>query len=94
MTLGNEEQSCPQVPQFLASAFRSTHNVPQTSGAVPAQLELHLGPDAPFAQIDVAPEHAVPQPPQLCASSKFASQPSSGRAEQCTNPLRHALGGT
>jgi hypothetical protein len=74
--------------------LRFTHAVLQASGVVPAQLEAHFAvPDA-AEQIGVEPEQVTPQPPQLGDAARLASQPSSGRGEQCANPVRHAEAGT
>jgi hypothetical protein len=82
-TLGSAPQSCPQVPQFLGSEDRFTQLVPQVSGLVAAQVALHFGPVLELVHRGAAPEHFVPQPPQVCASVRLASQPSSAREEQC-----------
>jgi hypothetical protein len=82
LTLGNDEQSWPQLPQFLGSDLRSTHVVPQTSAMLPVQVETHFSmPDA-AEQTGAAPEQVTPQAPQLGDAARLASQPSSGRGEQ------------
>ena len=82
LTLGRAEQSWPQVPQFLASLLRLTHSEPQASGAELPQLEPQREAPAVTVHNGFAPEQAVVQPPQVRASARFASQPSSGRGEQ------------
>ena len=57
------EQAIPQALQFIASVWRSTQALEQLVWPV-AQPAAH----APLAQTGVAPEQAVPQPPQLAGS--------------------------
>jgi hypothetical protein len=80
--LGNVVQSWPQVPQFLASLMRFTHDDTHRSGAGATQLLVHFAPELLGVQTAVAPMHLVPQVPQLLASVRLASQPSSARDEQ------------
>ena len=87
-------QSCPQVPQFLASDCRLTQLAAQRSAVGGEQLSLHLEPLAVFEQSGVVPAQAVPHAPQFRASDKSVSQPSSGLDEQCAKPAEHADAGT
>jgi hypothetical protein len=82
LTLGSVVQSWPHVPQFRGSPFRSTHDDTQRSGVGATQLLVHVAPELFFVQTPVAPVHFVPQVPQLLASVRLASQPSSARDEQ------------
>jgi hypothetical protein len=93
-TFGNPEQSWPHDPQFFASVFRSTQLLTQRSAVGAAQLDAHLVPVADVVHNAVAPVHLVVQLPQLCASVKLTSHPSSARDEQWPNPVAHAAGGT
>ncbi len=82
LTLGSDEQSWPQLPQFLASDLRSTHMLPHTSAVDPVQVETHFPvPDA-VEQTGEVPEQVTPQVPQFGELARLASQPSSGRGEQ------------
>jgi hypothetical protein len=45
-------------------------------------------------QRGIVPVHVTPHAPQLVASPRLASQPSSGREEQCPKPAAQAPGGT
>jgi hypothetical protein len=94
LTFGRPEQSCPHVPQFLASVLRLTHNVPHMSAVAPVQLAVHFGEPDVEEQTGVAAGQTVVQFPQVFESVRFDSHPSSGRAEQWANPAAHAAVGT
>jgi hypothetical protein len=81
-TLGSAAQSCPHVPQFLASDCKFTQLAEHGSAEGGEQASLHLAPLAVLEQRGVDPEHAVPQPPQFFESERSVSHPSSGREEQ------------
>jgi len=93
-TLGSAVQSCPHVPQFRGSDFTSAQTVPHRSGVAPVQVALHVGVPPAVEQDGLAALHALLQLPQVRASVRLASHPSSGRAEQCAKPVLQAAGGT
>ncbi len=75
-------QSWPQVPQLRGSLCRFTQADTHRSGEGETQLLAHFAPDEPGVHSAVAPLHLMPQAPQLLASVRLASQPSSDRDEQ------------
>ncbi len=81
-TLGSAVQSCPQVPQFLASDCRLTQLVAQRSAVGAEHASLQLEPLAVFEQSGVEPEQAVPHAPQFLESERSVSHPSSELDEQ------------
>jgi hypothetical protein len=67
----------PHAPQFCGSVWVSVHVVPQGSGVVPPQFEVHVE----RAHRGAAPVQATPHAPQLCVS--FGTHaPSHSRPEQ------------
>jgi len=83
LRLGRAVQSWPQVPQFRGSVVTFTQEDTQRSGAGAAQLAAHFGAPLALLHKAIAPLHLTPQVPQVAGSVRLASQPSSGRAEQC-----------
>jgi hypothetical protein len=82
-TFGSVVQSCPQEPQFDTFEAKSRQVLPQEFGVALGQLDTHCGPLAPAAHFDAAVEHFCVQLPQVWASSREVSHPSSAREEQC-----------
>ena len=82
------------VPQFFASVWLLTHLVPQTLGVVPLQLGRQLAGVLCNEHSGVVPLHTSEQLPHVAGVLRSASQPSSGRDEQCACPDAHAEAGT
>ena len=74
--------------------MKSTHREPHRLGAGATQLDEQLGVVAVVEQSAVGAEHTLPHWPQLCGRVRSASQPSSGRVEQCAKPETQAAAGT
>jgi hypothetical protein len=90
LTLGSDEQSCPQDPQFVGSLSKLTQLPLQTSGVGIWQESVHRGPADVLEQNGVGAAHLVSHAPQVIGSTRFVSQPSSGREEQCAKPAAQA----
>ncbi|MFL5306849.1 MAG: hypothetical protein ACJ8F1_16660 [Polyangia bacterium] len=93
-TLGNAVQSWLQAPQFVGSDLKSTHLVPQRSGAGATQLDEHAYDEPVVEQRAVGAEQTFAHDPQFAGEVKAVSQPSSPRLEQCAYPGAHAVAGT
>jgi hypothetical protein len=76
------EQALPQAPQLFGSLAGLTQLPPQSVGVAPPQAPAHAGPAPVSVQTGVAPEHTVPQLPQLAADESLASQPFIGSPSQ------------
>ena len=63
-------------PQSSSEVWRSTHWLPQSVGAAPAQPVVHEKPLAVGAQSGAAAAHFALQVPQCAASERSTSQPS------------------
>jgi hypothetical protein len=57
-----------------------------------AQLEEHIGETPAVEQRPVGDMHVFVQLPQVWVRVRSVSQPSSGFAVQCPNPLEHPVG--
>jgi hypothetical protein len=93
-TLSRAPQSWPQVPQFLGSFCKLTHDEPQTSLAAPVHVVPHARPEAPIPHSGAEVGHLVPQAPQFCESARLVSQMSVARVVQWPKPVAHAELGT
>jgi hypothetical protein len=64
-------QAFPHVPQFCVSVCVLTHELPQSVGVEPPQVDVHPEPE----HTGVGPEHATPHAPQLPFCERLIPQP-------------------
>jgi hypothetical protein len=81
-TLCNAVQSCPQMPQFSGSDIKFAHVVLHVFGIDIGHVARHCVPLDPAPHFGAAAPHLVVQLPQVLASTREVSQPSSARDEQ------------
>ena len=62
-------------PQLLGSFVVLTQLAPHSVGVAPPQELAQEYTPPLFLQREVAPEHCIPQPPQLAGVERSASQP-------------------
>lgn len=95
-TLGSSVQSNaePHPPQFWGSRCVSTHLEPQRFDVGATQLGTQVNGVVEVEHTEAVAGHALVQLPQVRASVRFASQPSSGCDEQWAKPETQALAGT
>ena len=87
-------QLAPQAPQWAALLWRATQAPPHS-----VNPELHVKPQAPLTQADVALAtdvvHALPQRPQCCrfvwSEAVDRSHPLAALPSQSKKPISHAM---
>jgi hypothetical protein len=92
-TLSKVLQSWPQVPQFMASVFKSTHFVTQRSGDGLTQLDEHIGAPIVVEHRPVGATQFLVQLPQVAGADRLVSHPRSAAPAQWANPEAHDVGG-